>query len=375
MELYAGLMSGTSLDGIDVALVSFAGEGERPDAARLVAFHTEGYEPDFRTRLRRACGEVPTGALSSLSFALGRRFARALGAALAAAGVEPGQLVAVGSHGQTVWHGPSDAEGGHTLQIGEGAVIAERLGVPVVEDFRVRDVAAGGQGAPLTACFDRLLLGSPDASRAIQNLGGMANVTGLPAEGSGGTARAFDTGPGVALIDGAARRLSGGRMAFDEDGRTAAGGTVDEGALAEWLEDPFFEAPPPRTTGRERFGEAALERWLGRHPELSLGDALATLTELTARSAAGAYRFLGFEPEEVYLCGGGARNRELWRRLEERLAPVPVRPLEALGWDAEAREAAAFALLARQHVLGHPVRLGWATGASGPRRLGKWVPA
>lgn len=375
MELYAGLMSGTSLDGIDVAVVSFAGEAERPDGTRLVAFRTLPYEAEFRERLRAACGEAAAAELSALSFELGRRFARALERTLAAAELRPGDLVAVGSHGQTVWHAPSGPEGGDTLQVGEGAVIAELVGVPVVEDFRVRDVAAGGQGAPLSACFDHLLLASPDAARAIQNLGGMANVTALPREGSGSPPAAFDTGPGVALIDGAARRLSGGRLAFDEDGRIAARGRVDEAALAEWLEDPFFRTPPPRSTGRERFGEAALAAWLERHPELSLEDALATLVELTARSVAGAYRWLGFEPDEAYLCGGGARNAELRRRLEARLSPVPVRPLEALGWDGDAREAAAFALLARQHVLGFPANLGWATGARGPRRLGKWVPA
>lgn len=370
MDLYAGLMSGTSLDGVDVAVVGFDGRDERPGRARLLAFHTFPYEEAFRRRLRTACAGAGADELCSLSFELGGRFATVLLEALGEAGIEPAELVAVGSHGQTVWHAPPSG----TLQIGEGAVIAEMVGVPVVEDFRVRDVAAGGQGAPLAACFDRLLLRSPDATRAIQNLGGMANVTALPPAG-GAEPLAFDTGPGVALMDGAAARLSGGRLRYDEDGRLAARGRVREEALAEWLEDPFFRTPPPRSTGRERFGDPALEAWLERHPEMSLEDALATLAELTARSVAGAYALIGFEVQEVYLCGGGARNGELRRRIEARLTPPPVRPLEALGWDGDAREAAAFALLARQHVLGFPAGAAWATGARGSRLLGKRVPA
>lgn len=412
MELYAGLMSGTSLDGVDVAVAGFAGRDERPAAARLVAFRSVPYEEGFRERLGSACVAGSGAELCALSFDLGRRFAAALVEALEEGGIRPGDLVAIGSHGQTVWHAPPSASGtasqvaapppagaraesarapaasppgtvgrgpgdgsGSTLQIGEGAVIAELVGRPVVEDFRVRDVAAGGQGAPLTAYFDRLLLGSPAAARAIQNLGGMGNVTALPREGGGASPLAFDTGPGVALLDGAAARLSGGRLRHDEDGRLAARGRVDEAALAEWLEDEFFRRPPPRSTGRERFGEPALERWLGRHADLTAEDALATLTELTARSVAEAHGLFGFAVEEAYLCGGGARNPELRRRIEARLAPVPVRPLEALDWDGDAREAAAFALLARQHLLGIPVAVDWATGARGPRLLGKRVPA
>ncbi len=375
-----------------MAIVGFAGREERPAEGELLAFRSVPYEPELRDRLLAACEGGSGAELSALSFELGRRFATALRETLERAGIEPGELTAVGSHGQTVWHAPpspgstgddrapdrdpmSDRPGGDTLQIGEGAVIAELLGVPVVEDFRVRDVAAGGQGAPLTPCFDRLLLASPSVGRAIQNLGGMGNVTALPPERSGDSPAAFDTGPGVALLDGAARRLSGGRLRFDEGGRRAAGGRVDEAALAEWLEDPFFRTPPPRSTGRERFGEPALARWLERHPDLGLENTLATLAELTARTVAGARRFFGFDVEELYLCGGGARNDELRRRIEARLAPVPVRPLDALGWDGDAREAAAFALLARQHELGIPAAVHWATGARGPRMLGKRVPA
>lgn len=371
-------MSGTSLDGIDVAVTELGGRRERPAPARLLAFDSRPYDPDFRDRLRRACDEAGGGAdeMCELDFELGERFAEAVLAALCGAGIAADRVAAIGSHGQTVRHRPpADGRRGSTLQIGEPAVVAERTAIPVVADFRTRDVAAGGHGAPLTPYFDRLLLSSPERSRAIQNLGGMANVTALPGGDSAREPVAFDTGPGMALIDGAVHRLTGGEVAYDRNGEMAAHGRVLEGALEEWLADPFFAEPPPRSTGRERFGGAALEAWLARHREEQPEDLVSTLTELTARSIAASYGRIGFELEEVYLCGGGARNAELRRRLTERLAPLPVRPLTELGWDGDAREAAAFALFARQHLLGFAPDLRWATGAVGPRVLGKHVPA
>jgi anhydro-N-acetylmuramic acid kinase len=246
----------------------------------------------------------------------------------------------------------------------------------VIADFRVRDVAAGGHGAPLAPLFDDLLLRAPDRSRAIQNVGGMGNVTALPPAGARADRPiAFDTGPGVALIDAAVRRLTGGASRWDVDGRLAAAGQADEALVEEWLEDAFFAEPPPRSTGRERFGSARVEAWLAGHPDLGVEDAVATLTEVTARSIAGSYELIGFAIDEVLLCGGGARNPEIRRRLADRLPAAEVRGLEELGWDPDAREAVAFALLARQHVCGIPVDLTWATGAAGPRHLGKRTPA
>lgn len=375
--LYLGLMSGTSLDGVDAAVVAFDGEEERPAGARLLAFRTDGYDAELRAKLSAAVrGKAGAAALCDLGFELGHRFADAALGVLADAGVSPAAVAAVGSHGQTVWHRPpAQGRGGATLQIGEAAVIAERTGIDVIADFRVRDVAAGGHGAPLSPLFDLLVLRDPERGRAVQNLGGMGNVTGLPPAAAGARPSAFDTGPGVALLDGAVRRLTGGRDGFDRDGRRAAAGRVLDEALAAWLADPFFAESPPRSTGRERFGDAALDAWLERFGDARAEDLLATLAEVTARSVAGSYRFLGFAPDEVLLCGGGARNPELVRRIAAHLGPERVRPLSAVGWDGDAREAAAFALLARQHVLGHPVDLGWATGAHGPRRLGKRVPA
>ena len=384
MSLYLGLMSGTSLDGVDAALVSLGGQRERPRSTELVNFVTVEYGDTFRERLARAVEDGAPGEICELDFELGRRFAVAASRALDEVGADTESLQAVGSHGQTVWHSPpAGGEPGSTLQIGEPAVVAEELGVSVVADFRVRDVAAGGHGAPLTPYFDRLLLSDPDRGRAVQNLGGMGNVTLLPPGGgapgspdAGARPLAFDTGPGVALLDAAVEILSGGAERMDAGGRRAARGTPLEGPLAEWLEDPFFAEDPPKSTGRERFGRERVRRWLDRHADRQPEDLLATLTELTARSVARALEASPVRVEEMYLCGGGAENPELARRIEAAVdGEVDVRRLDALGWNGEAREAAAFALLARQHLLGIEVDLGWATGAPGPRRLGKRVPA
>ncbi len=357
-----------------MALVGFQGEEECPSRTEALAFRIFPYEPAFRARLREACATGSTAELCRLNFELGLRFATAVTEVLTDLDTDPSSILAIGSHGQTVWHEPSGGSPGSTLQIGEAAVIAERTGIPVVADFRVRDVAAGGQGAPLTAYTDRLLFTHERRARAIQNLGGMGNVTALPPDTSDADPRAFDTGPGVALLDAAVQRLTGGTDSYDADGVRAAAGTPVEDALTEWLEDPFFSEPPPRSTGRERFSEARLHTWLARHAAHPHEDLLATLSELTARSISTSYRRIGFEIEEVLLCGGGSRNPDLSRRIAAHLDPTPVRDLESIGWDPDAREAVAFALLARQHVRGFRAGAPWATGASGARLLGKWVP-
>ena len=374
-DLYMGLMSGTSLDGIDVAVTDLGGEAERPDPARLVAFESYTYEATFRDRMRSVLESGSPADLCVLNFELGERLATAVSDTLIAAGVAARDVIAIGSHGQTVWHSPpATGVRGATLQLGEPAVIAERTDIPVVADFRVRDVAAGGQGAPLTPYFDRLLLAGSE-SRAIVNLGGMGNLTALPAAGAPDAPVAFDTGPGVALIDGAVHHLTAGHQAFDAEGRLAAAGQVLAPDLEEWLADPFFDTPPPRSTGRERFGGPALARWLASVEGARAEDLIATLTEVTAASVQRAFEWIPFDIEAVYLCGGGGRNPELVRRITGRLAPTTVRSVDDLGWNGKAREAAAFALLARQHVLGIPIDLTWATGAEGPRILGKRVPA
>ena len=375
MSLWVGVMSGTSLDGIDVAVVETAGDDERPADWRLVAFDTERYDGAARGRIATAITSGSAAAICALDFELGERIGAAVNRALASASLRPADVEAIGSHGQTVWHEPPvDAGRGSTLQLGQPAVIAERTSCAVVSDFRVRDMAAGGEGAPLTAYTDWLLFRATEA-RAIQNIGGIGNVTALPAEGSEATPQAYDTGPGVVLIDGAVERLTGGRSRFDLDGGMARRGVVSEDALSDWLSDPFFSKPPPRTTGREYFSRDRLMDWLQEHDALCPEDAVATLTELTARTIADAYRWLEEPPAACYLCGGGARNPVLASRLEQLLAPMAVGDLSALGLDPDAREAVAFALLARQHALGYPANAPWATGARGARLLGVRTPA
>ncbi|MFV1987917.1 MAG: anhydro-N-acetylmuramic acid kinase [Gemmatimonadota bacterium] len=367
MSIFVGVMSGTSLDGLDVAVIDVAGGDERPAHVDVLAFRSTPYEPAFRERIRGVIECGTTADVCDFDFVMGRVIGEAVQDTLAVAGLAAGDVEAIGSHGQTIWHVPPDpGRPGSTLQVGNAAVIAEIAGADVIADFRARDVAAGGHGAPLTAYVDHLLF-SADQPRLIQNIGGMANVTALPPAGSTEVPLAFDTGPGVALIDGAVRSLTG--RPYDEGGELAAAGNVAAVAMGEWLDDPFFDETPPRSTGRERFSTGRLESWLEVH-DLSAEDAAATLTELTARSIAESYRFVGHALAACYVCGGGARNPALVARLAALVAPRPLHDLSALGVDAGAREAIAFALLARQHVLGFPANAPWATGASGRRLLG-----
>lgn len=379
--LFGGIMSGTSLDGVDVVLLQL--EGSEPSALewRLVAFDEVSYPPDRRALLRDAIGCGRARDLAHLHRELGRGFADAFEQLLDREGIQASEVTAVGSHGQTVWHEPPDADGpGVTLQLGDPTILAERLGVGVVSDFRSRDMAAGGQGAPLVPWADWVLLRRRGIGRALQNLGGMGNVTFLPADGRLDGVLGFDTGPGVALIDGAALRASDGREPWDRDGIRAQRGTVREPLLADWMGDAFFDQPPPRSTGRERFGEARLDQIVEsvRPTDASdWDDLIATLTEWTARSVAAAYeRYLPAEGmDEAVLTGGGARNPALVDALTRRLRPLPVLTGEhALGIDPDAREAAAFALFAWAHLHGVPANVPAVTGASGPRLLGSLTP-
>ncbi|MDH3733967.1 MAG: anhydro-N-acetylmuramic acid kinase [Gemmatimonadota bacterium] len=371
MSVYVGVMSGTSLDGLDVAVVRFHGRDERPLETEALAFHSAPYDSAFRARLVSLISEGDAEQICDASFEMGRRIGVAVRESLELAGLEASHVRAVGSHGQTIWHVPPSDERGSTLQIGNPSLVAEIAGVDVVADFRARDMAAGGHGAPLTAYTDRIMFESEEP-RLIQNIGGFANVTYLPGR-AGGDPIAFDTGPGVALIDGAVRTLIDG-ASFDRDGELAASGEVNETALQEWLEDPYFAARPPKSTGREMFSEERLRRWLARHAELAVEDIVATITELTARSIADAYRFVP-QTRAGYVCGGGASNPTLIARLQALAAPIEIRDLSGLGVDPNAREAIAFALLARQHVLGIPANATWATGAAGRRVLGTLTPA
>jgi anhydro-N-acetylmuramic acid kinase len=355
-----GLNSGTSADGVDAALVEIEGEGERP-RARVAAFAHTPYPEGLGARVR-AAASASAAELALLDVEVGEAFAEAAAALLARAGLSPDL---VGSHGQTVFHLPRRA----TLQIGQAAVLAERLGAPVVSDFRTRDVAAGGEGAPLVPLADWLLFAPETGHRALQNLGGIANLTLVSAERE--ATRAFDTGPGNMPLDGAARATSG--LPCDRGGALATSGRVDEALVEELLGHPFFERPPPRSTGRELFGDEWLAPLLPRF-EGRAADLLATLTRFVAESIAGAYRrFVWPEtgPLPVYVSGGGAANPALLAELVRALAPSVVTTTAVLGVDPAAKEAVAFALLAHETLFGRAGNLPSATGARGPRILGK----
>jgi anhydro-N-acetylmuramic acid kinase len=378
-DVYVGLMSGTSLDGISAAVVRFGAGGPGATTVgepELLGFLTHPYGQRDRQRLERAIHEGATTAeWCQLGFDMGTWLANAAVAVLAESGVARSAVRAIGSHGQTVWHEP----GRSTWQIGESAVIAERTGLDVVSDFRVRDMAAGGQGAPLVSIADVLLFAPADGWRALQNIGGIGNVTIVPSGGSGGGVRAFDTGPGVVIIDAVVRSLRPA-LPFDVDGQLARRGQVIAGVVDALLADPYFAAPPPKSTGRELFDARYVARFMERCRSASVSatteDIVATAVSLTARSIADAYaRFVPEPVGDVLLSGGGARNPTLAGAIAEALAPRVVRPFADVYFDGEAKEAVAFALLAALHVAGRPGNVPSATGAAGPRILGKLTPA
>ena len=369
--LAIGVMSGTSLDGVTAALVRLRGD---PDTAELVQFRQEPYARPERDALIAAIARGTARDLALLHVALGERFAGVALGLLADAGIAPRDVAFVASHGQTVWHEPGRA----TLQLGDPAVLAERLGVPVVSDFRARDVAAGGQGAPLVPLADVMLFGHAGRGRLLLNIGGMANVTWVPGLGVTKGALAFDTGPGVAVIDAVTRHVDPAAP-YDIDGERARRGRVIPRVLGDLLGDEFFRQPPPRSTGRERFGLAYAERLCDavRVAGGSDNDAVATATALTVESIARALeRWTPSDPEaELVISGGGARNPALVEQLGARVSPRPVVPFDALFFDGDAKEAVAFAYLGWCSVRGLPGNLPAATGARGPRVLGRITPA
>jgi anhydro-N-acetylmuramic acid kinase len=367
-----GLMSGTSADGIDAALVEVEGAGETT-RARLLEFVTRPYEPALRRRVL-AVGEATTAELLDVHYEVGEAFA---GAALAVVELARRRSLAVhlvGSHGQTARHHPRagrPASRAATLQIGEPAVIAERTGLPVVADFRPRDVAAGGEGAPLVPLVDWLLFRAPGRVRACLNLGGIANATVLGPRPD--ATRAFDLGPANMPLDTVVAAWTAGAEAFDRDGARAARGRVDAPLLNELLRHPFLALPPPKSTGRETFGHPfvapLLARFAGREADL-----LATLTRFVAEAIAdGLRRFVPERVDEVLVSGGGARNPTLMAALGQTLAPAAVRSLAEVGMDPDAKEAIAFAILANETLFAHPGNLPTSTGAVGPRVLGKII--
>jgi anhydro-N-acetylmuramic acid kinase len=373
-RIIVGLMSGTSLDGISAAVVRFDRVQGRI-TYELLGMSVRPYETAQRERLARALVGASPREYCRLAFDLGDWLADAAIAAMAEAGVGRGDVSAIASHGQTVWHEP----GHSTWQFGQPAVIAERTGIDVVSDFRVRDVAATGQGAPLVPVADALLFAHPTEWRALQNLGGIGNVTIVPPGGVATSTRAFDTGPGVVVIDGVTRAVSPG-LAYDVDGRLARSGAAIDAVVSHVLTSPYFASPPPKSTGRELFDPAFIAAFVDRcraeRPNASPGDIVATAVALTAASIADAFRRFVPEPvHELIASGGGAENPALVGAIVEALPSITVRRFSDVFFDGEAKEAVAFALLGYLHLVRQPGNLPTVTGARGPRILGQFTPA
>lgn len=360
-DLYIGLMSGTSLDGVDAVLACF----EQPTA--IVASHFLPFPDDLRSELRSllqsGADEVHRTALAANR--LSHVYATTVRELILQANVSTVGIQAIGCHGQTIRHDPAH---GYTIQIGNAALLAEATRIRVVCDFRSRDIAAGGQGAPLVPAFHARVFGDPDSVRAIVNIGGIANITYLPPDGR---VIGFDCGPGNALMDEWIAEQRGAR--YDADGAWAAQGTVIEPLLTTLMADTYFAQVPPKSTGREWFNL----KWV--RPNLSNdhapADVQATLSELTARSIADAIGRFCPDTREIYVCGGGASNAELMRRLDACLPSVALSTTATLGIDPDWVEAVAFAWLARETLAGRPGNLPAVTGASGLRVLGCIYPA
>jgi anhydro-N-acetylmuramic acid kinase len=368
-----GLMSGTSLDGISAAVARFTDASDGRIDVELLAYVSRAYTPAERNRLSAALGGGTPAEYCRLNFDLGGWLADAAIAVMADAGVARVDIAAIASHGQTIWHEP----GHSTWQTGEAAVIAERTGVAVVSDFRVRDVAAGGHGAPLVSVADAMLFSSPSEWRGLQNIGGIGNITVVPPRGAFEGVRAFDTGPGVAVIDGVVRALRPD-LPYDVDGKLALAGTANMRIVSELLAHPYFSSPPPKSTGRELFNSDYVQKLIAASRAVGSADEdiIATAVELTAQSIGDAYRRFIAEPvKEVLASGGGARNPALFAAIERAAAPVVVRHFDDVFFDGEAKEAVAFALLGYLHVNQRPGNVPTATGARGQRVLGKLTPA
>ena len=368
-----GLMSGTSLDGISAAVARFTDSTDGRIDVDLLAYTSHSYIPAQRLRLSTALGGGTPAEYCRLNFDLGGWLADAAIEVMAEAGIARDDIAAIASHGQTIWHEP----GHSTWQTGEPAVIAERTGVDVVSDFRVRDVAAGGQGAPLVSIADALLFASGSDWRGLQNLGGIGNITIVPPHGEIESVRAFDTGPGVAVIDGVTRVLRP-ELPYDVDGKLAKAGRADIALVKELLAAPYFASPPPKSTGRELFNTDYITKLIARARanRASDEDIIATAVQLTAESVGDAYRRFIAEPmKEVLVSGGGAKNPALFAAIEKAAAPVRIRHFDEVYFDGEAKEAVAFALLGYLHVTNRPGNVPTATGARGQRILGKLTPA
>tara|TARA_B100001250_G_scaffold60503_1_gene47217 strand:+ start:1671 stop:2810 length:1140 start_codon:yes stop_codon:yes gene_type:complete len=365
-----GLMSGTSIDGIDVAIVDlwFEDGGLKYE---LRGFITVPISVSLRQEILEICeGRGDIKLLCRLNFLLGDLFADAVIFAIDAAGIDVSEVDLIGSHGQTVCHFPYDNPPS-TLQIGESSVIAQRTGIVTVSDFRPADMAMGGQGAPLVPLADHLLFADSKRGRMLLNIGGIANVTILPSGGNPRDICAFDTGPGNMLIDAAVEYVSSGSELFDENGTRASNGEVNEELLKSLLSHRYFCRRPPKSTGREEFGKKFFDKVIA-DSDCEKDSIVTTFTELSAQSIASALDFFSAESiDEIWVAGGGIHNSYLMGRLRQLISSVPVRSLAELGLDPDAREAVSFAVLANQTIFGKVGNVPEATGASGPVVLGK----
>ncbi|AMW04436.1 anhydro-N-acetylmuramic acid kinase [Gemmatimonas phototrophica] len=381
-QILVGVMSGTSLDGISAAVAAFSDDASGRPRASLLHYTQRDYTPEERARLAAAMHEGSAREYCRLSADLGVWLGEAAATAMQGAGVAPADVRAIASHGQTLWHEP----GHSTWQLGDAARIAECTGCAVVSDFRTRDMAVGGQGAPLVPMADVMLFAHDHEWRALQNIGGIGNVTMVPPASSASDVRvrAFDTGPGVVIMNGVMQRLF--NRPFDQDGAIGASGRVLETVVRTLLDLPYLQEAPPKSTGRELFTPAFIDDVIAQCTAAggSPADVVATATAYTAATIADQYmRFLSEHPHDVVVSGGGAHNPFLVRCLEgafawhgERFArPVPhVRLFDDLFFDAEAKEAVAFALLGYLHLTGRPGNVPSATGARAPRVLGALTP-
>ena len=378
MQRVIGLMSGTSIDGIDAALVNISGT-EQDLSVQLIAFDTYDYSPALRQQILDLCGgaSVSLENLAHLDDAIALAFANA---ALDLQSQQPAPAQLIGSHGQTVFHQPPQAEQlGYSLQLGRGAVIAQQTGLKTVSNFRAADIALGGQGAPLVPKIDVCLLSHPQYLRCIQNIGGIGNVAVLPPLNAekplGQGVQGWDTGPGNVLLDLAVQQFTQGRQTYDAGGQWAAQGNPCQPLVQQWLAQPYFQEAPPKSTGRERFSPDYLQQCLQDAIAFSLSEAdiLATLTELTAASIVQSYRqFLPTQPQEIFVCGGGSRNTYLLQRLQALVGnKTHVATTDDAGVNAKAKEAIAFAVLAYWRMNQIPGNLPSATGARGNALLGE----
>ena len=379
-----GMMSGTSVDGVDAALVEISGTDSEPKV-KLLAFENKPYPPQVREKIFSLFtpANATVDKVGYMNFLLGEIYAKSALSVIEKAGMKPEEIDVIGSHGQTIWHAPipESPDGipvAYTVQIGEGSVIAERTGILTVSDFRVADMAAGGQGAPLVPFSEYLLYRREKETILLQNIGGIGNMTVMPAGAKPRDVFAFDTGPGNMIIDAVISAVTGGEKTYDAGGETAAKGRVCDALLDILKEEPYYRQPLPKTTGREHFGVQYTEKilsWWKENP-IPVEDLLATVTDLTAYSIADAYeRYVlpKYRASEIIVGGGGSYNATLLRFMKERFAPhgVAVRTQEDLGLSSDAKEAVAFALMADCCMRGKANTLPSVTGAEHPAVMGK----